>query len=105
MNNPKNPFPSKAIATVYGAMQQPLKTLQTEAIQRAANLAIEYYETESGQIITISGPYGSGKTHLLMYTYNLVRRKVEQEGEDRRTVQVYIKAENDSFISLHQQFI
>ena len=47
MNNPKNPFPSKAIATVYGAMQQPLKTLQTEAIQRAANLAIEYYETES----------------------------------------------------------
>ena len=106
MNKTKNPFPSKAIATAdRAAMQQSLKTLITEAIQRAANLAIEYYETESGQIITISGPYGSGKTHLLMYTYDLVRRKVEQEGEDRRTVQVYIKAENDSFISLHQQFI
>ena len=105
MKEEKNPFPKKGVISLGGAMEQKLRTLPTEQFEQAANLAVNYLEDGIGQIITISGPYGSGKTHLIYYALEAVRNRATQDTIVPRFVQVYAKTENAEFVSLYRQLI
>ena len=63
----KNPFPRKAVVNLEGRTKERLPTLPTPPLQWAYTLAEEYLDTGIGQVVTIKGPYGSGKTHLISY--------------------------------------
>lgn len=105
MKEEKNPFPKKGVISLGGAMEQKLRTLPTEEFEQAANLAVNYLEDGIGQIITISGPYGSGKTHLIYYALEAVRNRATQDTIVPRFVQVYAKTENAEFVLLYRQLI
>lgn len=100
----KNPFPRKSVAALEGGATGPLYTLVTPQIARARDYALDYWEDGSGQVISVSGPYGSGKSHLV----DFCRKAVDQAAADKavhRYVQIYQKAANADFISFYQDLI
>lgn len=101
----KNPFPKKGVISLGGTIEQKLRTLPTEQFQQVANLAVDYLKDGIGQIITISGPYGSGKTHLIYYAMEAVRKRPILDTDAQRFVQIYAKTENAEFVSLYRQLI
>ena len=105
MSTHKNPFPTKAVISLGGAKMQNLRTLPTEAINRTADLTTSYLNDGVGQILTISGPYGSGKTHLIHSAMEEVRKSAANADDKLRFVQVYVKAEDPTFVSLYKQII
>jgi hypothetical protein len=101
----KNPFPRKSVAALEGAAAGPLYTLVTPQIARAREYALEYWEDGLGQVISVSGPYGSGKSHLVDFARKAVAQAAAADSTSRRHVQIYQKAANADFISFYQDLI
>ncbi len=109
----KNPFPSKGVIALIGAQDQKLRTVPTREFQHAAELSINYLQDGIGQAITISGPHGSGKTHLIYYCIEAIRdyeQKLKEEAKSDvvellKYLHLYGKIENQDFVSLYKQLI
>jgi Cdc6-like AAA superfamily ATPase len=106
MKDLRSPFPSKGVISIGGAREQKLRTLPTPAINRAIELTTNYVDDGIGQILTISGPYGSGKTHLIHSAMEAVSKRASRlDSVPRQCVQLYAKTENASFVHLYKQLI
>ncbi|HEV2800391.1 MAG TPA: hypothetical protein VGW12_07840 [Pyrinomonadaceae bacterium] len=101
----KNPFPNKSVVSVAGASEQKLRTLPTLEFIKSAELACRYITEGIGQVITISGSHGSGKTHLVYYMMEAVHDYSSKRNNATRYVQIYAKTESADFIALYRQIV
>lgn len=101
----KNPFPPKGVISLGGATEQKLPTYPTDAFIRAGKYSANYYVDGIEQFILISGPYGSGKTHLVHYSMACAREKAATEDNSPRFHQIYAKAGSSSFVTLYRELV
>lgn len=101
----KNPFPRKSVVSRDGSSGVPLYTLVTPQVQRVSDLAVEYLEDGLGQVLTIQGPYGSGKSHLINFTIQTVQDAHKTTVNPPRVVQLYQKAISADFVSFYKELI
>lgn len=101
----KNPFPRKSVVSLDSGGDVPFYTLVTPQVERASHLAIEYLEDGIGQVITIQGPYGSGKSHLINFSRHAVEQAHSTSSIDVRLVQLYHRASSADFVSFYRELI
>lgn len=102
---PKNLFPRKSVVSPDGSSGVPLYTLVTPQVQRASGLALEYVEDGLGQVITIQGPYGSGKSHLINFSIQKIQKTLPSMSPPPRVVQIYQRAISADFVSFYKELI
>lgn len=98
-----NPFSPVAVAEVSDSGTDGL-TIVTTAIQRAYRTVDGFLSaknvTNSGNVLAVTGSYGSGKTHLAM---QLLQRAQRTTIHSVHTM--YLDAASDSFTQLYYRFI
>jgi tRNA A37 threonylcarbamoyladenosine biosynthesis protein TsaE len=105
MTSIKNPFPRKSVVTPEGGSGVPLYTLLTPQVERASRLAVEYLQDRIGQVITIQGPYGSGKSHLINFSMQQVQQTHNAMDPKPRVLQIYQRASSADFLSFYKELI
>lgn len=101
----KNPFPRKALVNLEGGTKDRRPTLPTPPLQWARELAEEYIDTGIGQVVTVRGAYGSGKTHLISYVLQQIDQKIAKEFKEayQRPVQLYAKSGSSNFLDVYRK--
>ena len=103
MDRMKNPFPPKGTINLESGLPGVLPTLPTESLGYVRRLAMDYLSNRIGQAITVTGPYGSGKTHLIGYLMREVNQQFSTLPSDApRPQQFYVNCKNGAFLSLYQ---
>lgn len=97
-----NPFPPKGVISLIGAPNQKLRTVPTPCFENAAEQSLNFVNFGNGQVVSVTGPHGSGKTHLLYYCIETVR---QESNPSAKFVQLYAKTENPDFTSLYRQIV
>jgi len=105
MTEKKNPFPRKSVVSLDSAAGLPLYTLVTPQVERAGQFAVDYLDDGIGQIMTVQGPYGSGKSHLINFAINGVQQAPNKMSAKPRFVQIYQKASSADFVSFYKELI
>ena len=101
----KNPFPRKSVVSLDSGGDLPVYTLVTPQVERGSHLAVEYLEDGLGQVITIQGPYGSGKSHLINFSMHAVEQAHASSTTKVRLVQLYQRASSADFLSFYKELI
>jgi Cdc6-like AAA superfamily ATPase len=105
MKNVKNPFPRKSVISPDSGTTVPLYTLVTPQVEKASQIAVDYLEDGIGQVITVQGPYGSGKSHIINFCMQRVQQ-VHSTMEDKpRLLQIYQRATGADFVSFYREMI
>jgi hypothetical protein len=71
-----NPFPDYPVARLRDGARDDL-TVRTVGIARAEELIDRYLDLSHGVNVPVRGAFGAGKTHLLSYAMDLLRRRSE----------------------------
>jgi len=98
-----NPFPATGTFNLESGLPAVLPSIKTDALRHIDRLLEQYLFSGTGQAVTVSGPYGSGKTHLLAYSMTTVNNNSRRLRPGvARPVQLYVKCQSSAFLSMYR---
>lgn len=99
----KNPFPSLAVVTKPEDVKYTLdRKGEVKSIKRVVKKCLFYKE---GSVVSIVGDVGSGKTHLLMFLQQLLKKLKEEEQKPINYVNIYVNNPGGTFLDLYKEKI
>lgn len=103
----RNPFSNMAVAKITDVADAVDLTIETDAIRLATSYVSAYLSSDpapgrpgTGDVITLLGDYGTGKTHLAL---RLVQRASRLLDDPARAL--YLDAPADNFLELYRRFM
>lgn len=99
----KNPFPSLAVVTKPEDVKYTLdRKGEVKTIKRVVKKCL--FDKE-GRVVSIVGDVGSGKTHLLMFLQQLLKKLKEEEQKPINYVNIYVNNPGGTFLDLYKEKI